>query len=212
MFASFIKWNTRVPFWSSVDLLPRVAPMPSAPSPKVTRTRRDIVQAAIECWSTDNTASLGDVAELARVGRTTVNRYFSSRSELVAAVDEECRTRFSAAVVRARPADDAGLPALQRVCAEFIQLGEVLGLVFADNALVDPDTWDEEGDVDAVAEIVSRGQADGSIAADLPLDWLTTLIWTSLFAAWLRIQSGSGTRHEVSLLLNRTLAAGIAGK
>lgn len=181
-----------------------------ASSAKAVRTRRDIVQAAITCWSADNTASMGDVAALAGVGRTTVNRYFASRAELITAVDQECRQRFADAVIRARPQDDNGLQALLRMCAEFVQLGEVLGLVFADNALVDPDTWDEEGDEDEVASIAARGQTDGSIAADLPVDWIVTLTWTSLFAAWLRIQSGAGTRHEVSLLLTRTLATGMA--
>lgn len=176
---------------------------------KADRTRRDIVQAAIECWAQDNTASLGDVAAAGGVGRTTVNRYFASRVELVRAVDVECRLRFLAAVDRARPTDGSGLPALLRVCTEILQLGPVLGLVFADNALVDPDTWTED-DQDPIGLLVVRGQADTSIAPDLPAEWVATMVWTTLFAAALVVRSGSSTVHEAGLLLGRTLAGGIS--
>lgn len=185
--------------------------MPTPPAGKALRTRRDIVQAAIESWAVQNAGSLGDVAEAAGVGRTTVNRYFPSRAALVAAVDDECRTRFAAAVQHARPDDGTGLAALQRVCGEIVQLGPVLGLIFADNALVDPDTWGAGSGPDALAVVVGRGQADGSIAADLPEGWVITHTWTSLFGTWLVIRSGSATTAEASRLLVRTLAGGIGG-
>jgi AcrR family transcriptional regulator len=186
----------------------------AAESAKATRTRRDIVAAAIECWSADNSASLGEVAVAAGVGRTTVNRYFSDRAQLITAVDAECQMRFAAALVRARPAEDSGLTALLRVCGEIVDLGPVLGLIFADNALVDPDTWgtDESGDEsgDEFTALAARGQADGSIAPDLPLAWVVTLVWTTLFAGWLMIKTETLTRVEVSQLLSRTLASGVA--
>lgn len=180
-------------------------------SARAARTRRDIVEAAIGAWADDNSASLGQVAESAGVGRTTVNRYFSDRAQLVAAVDVECRGRFLAAVERARPDDGTGLAALQRACAEIAQLGPVLGLIFADNALVDPDSWAEDGDPGALGSMVVRGQADGSIASDLPSDWVATHVWTSLFAASLMLQSSTLTSSEVGHLLVRTLTTGVAG-
>lgn len=180
-------------------------------SAKSARTRRDIVEAAIICWAADNSRSLGEVADRAGVGRTTLNRYYSNRAELVAAVDAECRERFTGAVSRARPGEGSGLAALQRICAEITQLGPVLGLIFADNALVDPDTWAGEEDQDDLGSVIVRGQTDGSIAPDLPTDWVAIHTWTSLFAAHLMLQSASTTRYEVSQLLVRTLASGVAG-
>lgn len=161
------------------------------------------------CWAEDNSRSLAEVADAAGVGRTTVNRYFASRSDLVDAVDLECRDRFAAAVARARPAEGPGLVALQRICVEITQLGPVLGLIFADNAVVDPDTWGD--DANSLGATVVRGQSDGSIAADLPAGWVATHTWTTLFAAHLMIQTSELTGHEVAQLLTRTLATGIAG-
>ena len=37
------------------------------------------------------------------------------------------------------------------------------------------------------------------------------MVWTSLFAGWLMIKSQALTRPEVSQLLARTLASGVAG-
>jgi AcrR family transcriptional regulator len=198
-------------FYKSQSLFPYTAAVPeAAESAKATRTRRDIVAAAIECWSLDNSASLGEVAVTAGVGRTTVNRYFSDRAQLIAAVDAECQTRFAAALVRARPAEDSGLTALLRACGEIVHLGPVLGLIFADNALIDPDAWNADDSSDELGALAARGQADGSIVADLPLAWVVTLVWTTLFAGWLMIKSETLTRPEVSQLLSRTLASGVA--
>lgn len=176
---------------------------------KADRTRRDVVGAALEVWAADNAASLGEVAIRAGVGRTTLNRYFSDRSQLVGAVDEECRARYTAAVARSRPAEGPGWSALLRMCTELIQLGPVLGLVFADNALVDPDTW-FPGDDDPLGAVIARGHSDGSLAADLPADWVGTLVWTSLFAAHLVVTSGTRTWHEAAGLLTRSLTSGLA--
>jgi AcrR family transcriptional regulator len=177
---------------------------------KAERTRRDIVAAAIEVWADDNAASLGDVARHGGVGRTTLNRYFSDRAQLIAAVDQECAVRYGAAVVRSRLGEGTGRDALLRMCTELIQLGPVLGLVFADNALVDPDTWFDEED-DPLGAAVGRGYEDGSLAVDLPADWIGTFVWTSLFAAHLVVSSGTHTWHEAAGLLTRTLTSGLAG-
>ena len=166
--------------------------------------------AAIEVWAVDNAASLGEVAERAGVGRTTLNRYFSDRSQLVGAVDAECAARYVAAVARSRPAEGSGRAALLRMCTELIQLGSVLGVVFADNSLVDPDTWFSDDD-DPLGVVIARGYADGSLSTDLPGDWIGTFVWTSLFAAHLVVNSGAHTWHETAGLLTRTLTSGLAG-
>ena len=88
---------------------------------------------------------------------------------------------------------------------------QVLGLIFADNALVDPDTWAADGDPGALGSLVARGQADGSVPADLPAEWVATHVWTSLFAASLTNRSTRLTASEVGQLLARTLAHGVAG-
>lgn len=181
----------------------------TAASTKADRTRRDIVMAALDVWAEDNAASLGAVADRAGVGRTTLNRYFTDRAELLTAVDDECRLRYTAAVSRSRPGEGTGREALLRMCSELLQLGPVLALVFADNAVIDPDSWSEEAE-DPVGQVVSRGYEDGSLAADLPADWIGTFVWTTLFAGHLVVRSGTRTWHEAADLLTRTVTSGLA--
>lgn len=166
------------------------------------------MDAAVDAWAADNSAALGVVAERAGVGRTTLNRYFSDRAQLVGAVDQECRARYAAAVARARPREGSGLEALLRMCTELIQLGPVLGIVFADNALVDPESWYADGE-DPLGMVIMRSSADGSISTELPADWVGTVVWTSLFAAHLVVRSGTRTWHEAAGLLTRTLTSGL---
>jgi AcrR family transcriptional regulator len=205
-----------------VKICPTIAAVDLSPTAR--RTRRDLVDAAIDCWSEDSGASLTAVAQAAGTARTTLNRYFASRAELVAAVDAECRDRFASAAARARPEEGTGLAVLQRLCAELIGLGPVLGLIFADNALVDPDRWDtsepgsdfsaqaDQQDSTGIGSVVLRAQADGSVDPELPAEWVATTVWTTLFAAWLCIRGGSATTHEAALLCGRTLARGVGGE
>ncbi|SDE00509.1 TetR/AcrR family transcriptional regulator [Auraticoccus monumenti] len=182
-------------------------------SPAATRTRRAIVEAAVACWSEDSSASLGEVAARAGVGRSTLNRHFAGREELVAAVDEVSRERLTAAIRAARPEEGTGLEALTRMAVALLEQEDVLGLVFADNALVDPDTWEDEPSQDphGVPALVARGHRDGTIDPGLPAEWVETVLWTSLFAAVLTLRGGTRTRHEVGALLARTLGSGVGG-
>lgn len=175
------------------------------------RTRRDLVAAAIEVWAADNTASLGAVATAAGVGRTTLHRHFPTGETLVAAVDRECRDRFDAACNRALIFDGTGAEALDRLLREVVALEEVLGLVFADNALVDPERWESGTRRDPFAVVIARGHADGSLAADVPAEWAVAQCWTALFGAVLVARTGTPLRHRAGELVVRTLLRGLGG-
>jgi TetR/AcrR family transcriptional regulator, repressor for lfrA len=177
---------------------------------RAARTRRDVVAAAVEVWAVDNSASLGAVATAAGVGRTTLHRYFPDREALVAAVDRESRERFDAATTRARIDDGTGAQALDRLLREVVALGPVLGLVFADNAIVDPDTWESEARPDPFGVVIVRGQADGSLGRDLPADWIGIHCWTALFGAHLAATTDDHLRRHAPDLLVRTVFHGIS--
>ena len=184
------------------------------------RTRQAIVEAAIETFGQDQTASLADIARAAEVSRSTLHRQFEDRSALLAAVDAECRRRFDQASLRSNIADGSGLDALGRLAQEYLDLGSVLSLIFADNALIDPDSW-ENDPADApnhqsdlhgehgLAAIIERGHRDGSIDRGLPTAWVITTLWVLLFGAW-QLRSGGSSRHEIGSLLARTLTGALA--
>jgi TetR/AcrR family transcriptional repressor of lfrA len=196
-------------------------------TPTQERTRLAIVAASIETWAEDRNATLAQIAAAAGMGRSTVHRYFADRDELLAAVDRECRRRFGLATQRARPGDGAGLEACHRLCEEYLGLGPVLGLIFSDNALIDPDSWsggdgtesadrsaddesdDDESDDDPFVQAVIRGQRDGSVDAQLPVGWASTTLWMLLYSAWLYLTTEHASRRDVAALLTRTVAGAI---
>lgn len=185
-------------------------------SPTAVRTRRDIVTAAIDCWAEDSAASLGRIARRAGVGRTTLNRYFSGRRALVAAVDAICREQMAEAVGRAAMAEGTGASALQRFALAVLEQQGLLGLIFSDNPVIDPDTWDsgadrtdaEDAPSDGVEAVVARGRRDGSLDPAIPTEWIESVLWSTLFAGHLGRRAGR-SQHEVGQLVVHTLAHGV---
>jgi AcrR family transcriptional regulator len=179
---------------------------PTELSPASRRTRRHIVDIAIESLAENRNASLGDIADAARVSRSTLHRHFSDRAELLTAIDDECRRRFGVAIARAEVQHGTGMEVLNRIAMEFLDLGPVLSLIFADNALVDPDSW---GDGD-MTELVVRGHRDNTIDPELPTAWVETTLWVLLFGSWLSMSGGAVKRRDVPALLSRTLSGAFA--
>ncbi|GGF49644.1 TetR family transcriptional regulator [Marmoricola endophyticus] len=179
-------------------------------SPRASRTRRDLVRSAVEVWGRDSRATLADVATAAGTGRATLHRYFPGRAELVAAVEEEALIRLGAAVDRAEVLEGSGAEALARLCHEMLVEDEVLGLVFADDALLDLETWEAVGHRDPVSLVVERGLDDGSLAADLPAQWLVVHVWAALFGGWLAARDGAVHARRAAELMVRTLLGGVA--
>lgn len=187
------------------------------------RTRRDIVAAAVRCWSQDSATSLTEIARQAGVGRTTLNRYFSSREELLTEVSGLARQQFVGAMQDAELERGTGLAAVLRAAEALYGISDVLGLIFSDNAVVDPDEWEESAAPapshppdpaeagTSLTEAIGRGHADGSIDEDLPPGWIETFVWTTLFAAHLSLTAGE-PRHRVALWLEQSLSRAIAAR
>lgn len=170
------------------------------------RTRHAIITAALAAWSADAGASLGDVAEAAGVGRTTLHRYFPERSDLLEAATRECTQRLTEADERARIGDGTGREAVLRVCREYFDLGDVLALLFHGVVQLDGETV--AGGVvvdDACGAALRRGQHDGSIDAGQPVSWLVSMLWCALYAGWSWVQDTGTSRHDALDLVLRSL-------
>lgn len=170
------------------------------------RTRRAILDAAVSVLSRRPGASLGDVAEAAEVGRTTLHRYFPERSDLLDAVSADALERIAAAMHRARLADGPPRQALLRACRELFDLGELLTLVFHEALFAGRHEWQEPSEADvALLALVERGHADGSIDATLTPLWVQSLLWSLLYAADSHVRDTGGSRHDALGMALRSL-------
>jgi TetR/AcrR family transcriptional regulator, repressor for lfrA len=175
------------------------------------RTRQAIVDAAIEVLGRHPTASLGEIAIAADVGRTTLHRYFAERSELLSAVGAEALARLNRATAHARMAEGTGASAMRRLCQEYFDLGNLLSLMFTEPGLCADPEWSGPGECDPeFVALVERGHRDGSIDPELPAGWLQSLIWSQLYAGWAYVNESGTSRHEALRLVLRTIEGAIA--
>ena len=174
------------------------------------RTRKAILDAAIGVLATDPAASLGQIADAADVGRTTLHRYFPERADLLTALTQEAALRLTDASVRARLDEGPGLPALLRACQECLRLGDLLTLVFTEVVSLDA-CGDEDGFSRSLDAACARGLADGTLDDRLTAEWVQGTLWSSLYLAWSELRAGTTPPHAVLsqllLVVEKALAA-----
>ncbi|WP_307872916.1 TetR/AcrR family transcriptional regulator [Paractinoplanes ovalisporus] len=167
------------------------------------RTRQAILDAAIGLLADNPACSLGDIAAAAQVGRTTLHRYFAERADLMSAVAVEGGQRLVRAARLAELDRGTGGEALLRLCREYFDLGPLLSLIFSEQA---GECWEEQDEGSLVA-VIERGHRDGSIDPVLPSDWVLSVLWSQLYAAWAYLgERPESSRHHVLDLLTRTLS------
>jgi AcrR family transcriptional regulator len=161
-----------------------------------TRTRRAILDAAVHVLARDASASLGEVASEAGVGRTTVHRYFPERADLIAALVVYSHERIGEATVRAELEHGSAPDALARLCREYFELGELLTLMFT-GAIGAMEDEPEQPHDRALVELIARGHAEGTLDPELPVAWTLSMLWTMLYTAWSSMREHGMPRHEV---------------
>ncbi|NUU19134.1 TetR/AcrR family transcriptional regulator [Cellulomonas humilata] len=160
------------------------------------RTRKAILDAAVRVLAQDPGASLGQIADAADVGRTTLHRYFPDRADLLAAVTQEAGRRLGDAAVRARLEEGPGLDALLRACQTCLTLGDLLTLLFTETISLEA-CGDEDGFSRALDDAIARGLADGTLDPRLSPAWLQGTLWSSLYLAWSELREGTSPQHDV---------------
>ena len=175
------------------------------------RTRQAILAAAIDVLGQNPNAALSEIATAAEVGRTTLHRYFPERSDLLRAVAAEGSARLDRATASARLDEGTGAEALLRLCREYFDLGSLLSLIFTDpDCIAEATPVVDDGCDDRFSDMVERGHRDGTIDASLPAPWLSSLMWSQLYAGWSYVAQHGASRHDVLRLLVRTVDGAVA--
>ncbi|GAB3708396.1 TetR/AcrR family transcriptional regulator [Nocardiopsis oceani] len=188
----------------------------SAPSEEETRTRartrRAILDAAVEVLGENRAAPLSQVAVKAGVARSTLQRYFSERAELVTALRDYIDELANEATERARTTEGTAIEAFSRLASEYFSLRTIAMLAFADG---DPTAHqgDEEdcGPADlALYELVERGHEDGTIDPRVTPLWAQQLLWSSLYAGWNYVTAARVPAFEAHNLCLMSLVKAVA--
>lgn len=175
------------------------------------RTRRAILDAAIDTLARQPNASLGDIATAANVGRTTVHRYFPERSVLIDAISADALEKVTLGTARARIDEGSAATALTRLCQEYFEFSDVFMLLFTMPGLLTREEWHEESDDDRMLlRLIERGHREGTIDPDMSPEWVQQLLWSLLYTAWELVRGESMPKHDALTLCLRTLTKAIA--
>jgi TetR/AcrR family transcriptional repressor of lfrA len=175
------------------------APLPIEGGPR-TRTRRAILDAAMVVLAGNPTASLGDIAVAAGVGRSTLHRYFAERTDLLRALALHVHALSNAAIEHAEP--DCGPPvdALRRVVDCQLDLGPIVPFVYNDPTITaDPAIAAEldKGD-EVIVEVLDRAATRGSAG---PPGWPRLVFWALLLAGYESAKQGTPRVQVVDAIM-----------
>ena len=182
---------------------------------RASRSRRALLDAAIELLLINPGASLSDIAQHAGVGRATLYRHFESREALIRELALESLQMTDAIL---QPIRDAGLSA-----KETLERGLIAIMQVADRFHFLLFLWyfgDEDPELEViynrqledVYRLVERGKQEGTIDSTLSSEWIVTLIDSLVYAGWWSVQSGDLTAEQAGRHATQSLFKGIAQK
>lgn len=170
------------------------------------RTRRAILGAAVQVMGPNRSASMSEVAREAGVARSTLQRYFPERADLVAALGDYAQEQTNEAAERARTTEGTAIEAFGRLVSELYELRTLIMLAFGDEDPTDPDQqadaeWEESSTADTVLlELIERGHEDGTIDPKITPLWAMQLLWAGLYAGWSYAAFGRVSGYEALTL------------
>jgi len=176
-----------------------------APRVDAQRNREAVIDAALDLLARNPNASMQTIAERSGVGRTTVYRHFPTRVDLVRAlferVIEESREVTTRVIDPEAPTADvmrALGPALIGIGLRFKYLQ---GLRQMGDEVITESTFDPD---DPVRHFVVAAMDRGDIRAELPLQWILSMISSVTTATLLELHAGRLDAEEAGVILGET--------
>lgn len=157
-------------------------------------------------------ASMGDIADAAEVGRSTLHRYFPERSELISAIFRMTVDRLSEALAEARLTEGTPAEALRRAVHAYFELTPSMLQVCSEAQQRDDDEWLVQAYTEAerpVADLIERGQLAGYFDPAVSKLWIHKVLWWNVLAGIEAIGEGLLTKHQAAESVIRLLERGL---
>ncbi|CAL9563289.1 HTH-type transcriptional repressor LfrR [Nocardiopsis dassonvillei] len=175
------------------------------------RTRRAILDAAVQVLGDNPAAPLSQVARTAGVARSTLQRYFAERADLTHALRDYADELVNEACERARTTEGTGIEAFTRLVAEYFTLRKVVMLAFGSDDLTEAAGQEDEcGQADlALRALIERGHEDGTIDPRIGPVWAEQLLWAGLYAGWSYVTTARVPAYEALTLCLHSLVKAV---
>lgn len=178
--------------------------------------RRDLLDVAAEVLTHDPTASLGDVAAAAGIGRTTLHARYPKRIDLLLAIGHDSVRRVADAIAAASlPGQSAGAAeypaALRRLTEALVPIGARTHFLLRQPSLdADPDLAAAiaAGD-EPLEDFIRRAQHAGAIDPGAAPWWVLSLLFAVTYSAWEGVAAGRLAAVDAPHLAHDALVRGI---
>jgi AcrR family transcriptional regulator len=171
------------------------------------RTRHAILAAAATALARDRAATLADIAAVADVGRSTLQRYFPDREELLGAVVADSLRAVGQAAAEAALDHGPPLEAMRRLVTAMVDVGDRVLFLYGDPRVVEQ--AGDTGGSPEVVRLIERGQAAGAFDPDVDAAWIEHVLWALVYAGCDAAGRGTLPRHAAAATVIRTFENGI---
>jgi TetR/AcrR family transcriptional regulator, mexCD-oprJ operon repressor len=153
---------------------------------------------------------MSEIAAASGLGRATLYRHFSSRDELVHAIQAQAAEAGARALAAADLDEGRPVRALARAIRALIGVGDRYRLL-AREAALDSEVLQRQAQVaEPLLKLVRRGQAEGELRDDLPPEWILPALASLLVLALRELGSGEVEVDEVARRVIATFLGGLA--
>lgn len=180
---------------------------------KIRPTTRDaIIEAAFEVFSENQSASLGDVAQRAGVGRATLHRHFPGRPELMRALAKIAMAELDEAVDQATIDAPSYEEAFRLSLFAIVPLANRQWFLANEGLEADPEIAAAyESSLQELRRDVEKAKEEGAFNPNVPTAWIVEAYENLIYAAWSLVRSGEATPRQAAELAWRTLSQGLKG-
>jgi TetR/AcrR family transcriptional regulator, mexCD-oprJ operon repressor len=171
-----------------------------------------ILDAAAACLSRSTTASVGEIAQAAGVGRVTVYGHFPSREALIEATLTRLLDQGEAVLAGLDLSGDPREALRTLIESSWRLIADASAVLEAAQSALPPGRIRELHTKPAqrVEELVRRGQSEGAFRADLPPTWLVSVLYHVLKGAAADISSGRLDPSDAPRFIVATVLAAYA--
>jgi TetR/AcrR family transcriptional repressor of lfrA len=166
-----------------------------------------LLETATSVLLKDPTASLGDVAKAAGVGRTTLHKRFATRTDLIHALATEALDLVDEAISSVDLHTD---DAVEQLVEKLVPLGPRIQFLLRFPNLRDDERLSMRLTVldQPVIDLISRLRGK-RLRADLPAWWITQILYAGIYSAWEGIAAGRLAPLDAPRLVLTTFYQGV---
>jgi TetR/AcrR family transcriptional regulator, mexCD-oprJ operon repressor len=191
------------------------APGPPRRRADAERSIARILDAAVDALASDSEASMAAIARRAGVVRATIYVHFPTREALLDAVTHRAVAEVAQVIEAAEPGRGDAAEALERVVsASWRTLGRYHALVAINTQQHGhAELRERHSSVLASLEpLIERGQADGTLRADVPAAWHLSMLMALVHAASGELGAGRVTEADAEPALVATVLGAVTGR